>query len=103
MRIGLVTIVQQPVAYLPWGHNVRILDQVKSPVERQWYIEQTIANGWSRNILVLQIQSGLHGRQGRAIPDFTKTLPENLQSSLPTIEELEAELSRRAEGEPAGA
>ncbi|MBX7259446.1 MAG: PDDEXK nuclease domain-containing protein [Candidatus Hydrogenedentes bacterium] len=69
-------IVQQLVAQLPWGHNVRILDQVKSPAERQWYIEQTIANGWSRNILVLQIQSGLYQRQGRAITNFTKTLPE---------------------------
>jgi predicted nuclease of restriction endonuclease-like (RecB) superfamily len=69
-------IVQQLVAQLPWGHNVRILDQVKSPAERQWYIEQTIANGWSRNILVLQIQSGLYRRQGRAITNFTKTLPE---------------------------
>lgn len=69
-------IVQQLVAQLPWGHNVRILDQVKSPAERQWYIEQTIANGWSRNILVLQIQSGLYQRQGRATTNFTKTLPE---------------------------
>jgi predicted nuclease of restriction endonuclease-like (RecB) superfamily len=36
-----------------------LLDKVKAPAERVWYAEQTIANGWSRNILVMQIESGL--------------------------------------------
>src|SRR6266478_3665537 len=40
-------IVQQAVAQIPWGHNVRLLDLVKSPEERLWYAEQTIQNGWS--------------------------------------------------------
>ncbi len=57
-------IVQQPVAQLPWGHNVRLLDFVKNPEERLWYAEQTLANGWSRNVLVMQIESGLYQRQG---------------------------------------
>lgn len=58
--------VQQTVAQIPWGHNVRILDYVKNFIEREWYIRQTIANGWSRNILVLQIESKLYQRQGKA-------------------------------------
>lgn len=69
-------IVQQFVAQIPWGHNVRLLDHVKSSAERRWYVEQTIANGWSRNVLVLQIESGLYRRQGRALTNFKKALPE---------------------------
>ena len=68
-------LVQQVVAQIPWGHNVRILDYVKSPTEREWYIRQTIQNGWSRNILVHQIESGLYRRQGKALTNFTRTLP----------------------------
>jgi predicted nuclease of restriction endonuclease-like (RecB) superfamily len=67
-------IVQQLVAQLPWGHNVRLLDLVKKPEERLWYAEQTIQNGWSRNVLVMQIESGLYARQGRAITNFQATL-----------------------------
>jgi predicted nuclease of restriction endonuclease-like (RecB) superfamily len=66
--------VQQVVAQIPWGHNVRILDYVKDPTERDWYIRQTIQNGWSRNILVLQIESGLYRRKGKAITNFDRTL-----------------------------
>ena len=68
-------IVQQLVAQIHWGHNVRLLDYVKSPVERRWYAEQTIANGWSRNVLILQIESGLYRRQGKAISNFEVALP----------------------------
>ncbi|MBI5282429.1 MAG: DUF1016 domain-containing protein [Candidatus Solibacter usitatus] len=74
-------IVQQLVAQIPWGHNVRILDRLKSPEERLWYAQQTVANGWSRNVLVLQIESGLYRRQGRAATNFHRALP-NPQSDL---------------------
>jgi len=67
--------VQQVVAQIPWGHNLRILDYVKSSTEREWYIRQTIQNGWSRNVLVHQIESGLYRRQGKASTNFTRTLP----------------------------
>ena len=43
--------------------------------ERLWYAEQTIQNGWSRNVLVLQIESGLYRRQGKAVTNFQATLP----------------------------
>ncbi|NER49017.1 MAG: DUF1016 domain-containing protein [Symploca sp. SIO1A3] len=68
-------IVQQLVAQIPWGHNVRILDTVKEPKERLWYIQQTIENGWSRNVLVHQIESSLYQRQGDALTNFEQTLP----------------------------
>lgn len=67
--------VQQVVAQIPWGHNVRILEQVKDPATRLWYVQQTIENGWSRNVLTLQIESGLFERQGGAITNFEQTLP----------------------------
>lgn len=64
--------VQQVVAQIPWGHNVRILDAVKDLAEREWYIRQTIQHGWSRDVLVHQISSGLYHRQGKAITNFDR-------------------------------
>ncbi len=69
------TIVQQLVAQMPWGHNVRLLDNVKDPTEREWYIRKTIEHGWSRAILELQIESRLYQPQGKAVTNFTRTLP----------------------------
>lgn len=73
--------VQQLVAQIPWGHNIRILDKAKSQDEREFYIKGTINNGWSRNILSLQIESKLYERQGKAVTNFELTLPKH-QSDL---------------------
>src|SRR6202166_1549849 len=67
--------VQQVVAQLPWGHQVRILDTVKDAKLREWYIRQAVQGGWSRNVLVHQIESNLFDRQGHAQTNFDKTLP----------------------------
>jgi predicted nuclease of restriction endonuclease-like (RecB) superfamily len=67
--------LQQAVAKIPWGHNVRILDYVKDPDEREFYIQKTIERGWSRNILVHQIESDLYQRHGKAISNFDRTMP----------------------------
>src|SRR5271165_5773547 len=69
------TILQQLVAKLPWGHNVRLLDLVKSHEERLWYAHAAIENGWSRNVLVLHIESELYHRQGKALTNFERALP----------------------------
>jgi predicted nuclease of restriction endonuclease-like (RecB) superfamily len=69
------SIVQQLVAQIPWGHNVRLLDYVKNRREREWYIHKTIENGWSRNVLVHWIESDLYERQGKARTNFERTLP----------------------------
>jgi len=69
------SIVQQLVAQIPWGHNVRILDYLKDTSAREWYVRASIQNGWSRNVLVHQIESGLYHRQGKAAMNFTRTLP----------------------------
>lgn len=67
--------VQQVVALLPWGHNVRLLDAVKAPKQRAWYARQAIEHGWSRNVLINQIDSDLFARQGSALTNFSRTLP----------------------------
>jgi predicted nuclease of restriction endonuclease-like (RecB) superfamily len=53
------SIVQVPLAQLPWYHNLTLLEKVKTPEERLCYAETAIKNGWSRDILALQIESGL--------------------------------------------
>lgn len=69
------TIGQQPAAQLPWGHHMLLLDKVKDAQQRNFYMQKTIENGWSRVILSLQIKSGLYARQGGAITNFMATLP----------------------------
>ncbi|MCB0337571.1 MAG: DUF1016 family protein [Bdellovibrionales bacterium] len=68
-------IVQQAAAQIPWFHNCVLLNKVKIPEDRLWYVKQTIANGWSRNVLVHHIESGLINRQGQATANFEDTLP----------------------------
>lgn len=68
-------IVQQAAAQIPWFHNCILLDKVKEPPERLWYIQQTLESGWSRNVLIHQIESGLYRRQGQATTNFERALP----------------------------
>ncbi|WP_008318527.1 PDDEXK nuclease domain-containing protein [Leptolyngbya sp. PCC 6406] len=68
--------VDQVMANLPWGHNVRLLDALDDPEERLWYAQQAIAQGWSRNILLMQIEKGLYTPQNSAINNFERTLPQ---------------------------
>jgi predicted nuclease of restriction endonuclease-like (RecB) superfamily len=67
--------VQQVAAQMPWGHTMHLLDSVKPRIEREWYARQAIENGWSRNVLAHQIESGLFARRGRALTNFSRTLP----------------------------
>ena len=63
------------VAGLPWGHNIQLLSKLKDPAVRFWYAQKTQEHGWSRAVLVHQIETGLHERQGKAITNFRRTLP----------------------------
>jgi predicted nuclease of restriction endonuclease-like (RecB) superfamily len=67
--------VQQLVGRIPWGHNVVLLDRLKEPEERAWYAAQTVEHGWSRSVLVHQVESGLYQRRGRAVTNFERALP----------------------------
>ena len=77
--------VQQVVAQIPWGHNVVIMDKVLAEDERTWYLKECAENGWSRNVLVHQIESNLYARQATAdkISNFENRLPAP-QSELAT-------------------
>ncbi|MEM6255175.1 MAG: PDDEXK nuclease domain-containing protein [Cyanobacteria bacterium P01_D01_bin.156] len=75
-------MVQQVFSQIPWGHNVRLLDALKDPEERLWYARQTIEHGWSRNVLLMQIDQGAHIQtDSAAITNFERTLPPD-QSDL---------------------
>ncbi len=65
----------EAMAAIPWGHNVVLVEQVKALSERFWYARKVVENGWSRNVLVLWIESGLYERQGKAQTNFSRTLP----------------------------
>lgn len=69
--------VQQAVAQIPWGHITTLLDRVPKPAARAWYIDQIPLHGWSRNVLIHQIESGLYDRQAVAtkIANFERRLP----------------------------
>jgi predicted nuclease of restriction endonuclease-like (RecB) superfamily len=69
------TFVQEVLAQITWYHNITLLDKIRDADERLWYIRHTIEHGWSRNVLVHQIDSDLYNRQGKAQTNFSRTLP----------------------------
>ncbi len=69
-----IEFVQQVAAQIPWFHNCIIIDKINDTDERNWYIQQTIENGWSRNVLVMQIETDLKNRIGKADTNFKETL-----------------------------
>ena len=69
------------IKQIPWGHNQRIINKCKTIDEAIYYVNKTIDNGWSRNVLEHQIESGLYVREGKSITNFEKRLPA-LQSDL---------------------
>ena len=68
-------------AEIPWFHNVVLVEKLKNPAQRLWYAEKAVQHGWSRAVLVHQIELDLYGREGRAITNFSETLPP-IQSDL---------------------
>lgn len=68
--------MQQVVAQLPWGHNILIISKSQDLQEAQFYVQQTLENNWSRDILGLQIKSNLYYRKGKSITNFKRSLPE---------------------------
>lgn len=73
--------VQRVAALMPWFHNCVLLHKLTDRDERIWYARAAIRQGWSRAVLVHQIESGLHRRQGKALTNFDRSLPSS-QSEL---------------------
>jgi predicted nuclease of restriction endonuclease-like (RecB) superfamily len=70
-----LTVPPEPMASLPWFHNVLLIEKLKDPAERLWYAHKALEHGWTRAILDHQVDSGLYRRQGKAVTNFTRTLP----------------------------
>lgn len=67
--------VQAALAQLPWYHQLALLDKLRTADERCWYAAKAIENNWSRNVLVIQIETGLRERSGTAVTNFSTQLP----------------------------
>lgn len=75
-RVRHREIGPQAVDQLPWGHIRCLLDRFDNPQDLFWYTNKIVENGWSRNVLSLNIKTELHKREGKGISNFKKTLPE---------------------------
>lgn len=69
--------VQAVLAQLPWYHQLALLDKLDDGEARRWYAAKAIENNWSRNILVMQIETGLKERSGAAVNNFESRLPKS--------------------------
>jgi len=67
--------VQAVLAQLPWYHQLALLDKLTSPEARRWYAAKAIEHNWSRNVLVIQIETRLRERNGAAVTNFAASLP----------------------------
>jgi predicted nuclease of restriction endonuclease-like (RecB) superfamily len=78
-----LAVVPQPVALfdsavllaLPWGHHAELMTKIKDRGVRYWYMQAAIENGWSRNILLMQMETSAHQRIGQAATNFSRRLP----------------------------
>lgn len=67
--------VQAVLAQLPWYHQLALLDKLGAADERRWYAAKAIEHNWSRNVLVIQIETRLRERTGSAVTNFVDQLP----------------------------
>ena len=73
---GADTELATLLARIPWGHHIQIFTKCQSVDEARFYLAQTLEQGWSRDVLALQIKSKLYDRTGRAVTNFSRTLPQ---------------------------
>lgn len=68
-------MLPQHVALLPWGHLRLLLDRVKEPAARDWYLRAAVRDGWNRDVLGHMIEGKLYAREGKSLTNFSETLP----------------------------
>lgn len=111
-EIAKVAQVVPELFLIPWGHNRVIISKCKTIEEALYYVQNTLKNGISRSVLIHQIETNLYARDGKAITnnvvveyalkdinkplgiseyELTEVLPKEYKSSLPSIEEIEAQ------------
>jgi predicted nuclease of restriction endonuclease-like (RecB) superfamily len=76
----VIEILQQLIAKIPWGHNLLILNKLRDPAARLWYLQATARFGWSRDVLLNQIKAGAYERplKEKKTHNFELALPEHL-------------------------
>lgn len=67
-------IVQRPIAQLPWGHVIELLDKLDDQETRNWYAAKDAHHQWSRPMLAHQITTRLHEREAAAPSNFAGAL-----------------------------
>lgn len=65
-----------PIAKVSWSHHIVLMDKTKSPEERNYYLQRTITEGWSKRVLTHKIEQKLFESQGSLPNNFDVTLPE---------------------------
>lgn len=70
-----IEIVQRTVAQIPWRSNITLLDKIKEPELRLWYAQKTLEHGFGKDMLVFQIETKLHQREGNAVSNFKTSFP----------------------------
>ena len=62
---------------IPWGHHKVLIDKcINNQSKALFFVRKTIENGWSRNMLLNALDTDLYERHGKALNNFTRTLPE---------------------------
>jgi len=107
-------ILPQAVAEIPWGHNVVLIEKVKDPAQRLWYAAKAVEQGWSRDMLALQIGLILCRAKNRIIAEYAlrdlhkpigvsdyvtrlvASLPKEIQGSVPSVKEIESGIAPAA-------
>jgi predicted nuclease of restriction endonuclease-like (RecB) superfamily len=68
---------QNDLFSIPWGHHCIIMNKCSDSGEKAlFYVHETVKNGWSRSVLLNCLDSNLYERQGKALTNFTETLPD---------------------------
>jgi len=68
-------VCSQAVSKLPWGHNLELIYKLDDPAPRLWCARSAIEHGWSRKVLEHHIATGRYEREGKALTNFSRTLP----------------------------
>ena len=77
MEAKLIASIMRDLFSVPWGHHRYIIDKCKGDAKKAlFYVHQTVENGWSRNMLLNFLDTDLYERQGKALTNFQRTLPE---------------------------
>ena len=81
--------VQVPLAQITWYHHISMFPKVKDNILRAFYITESALQGWSRDIMLMQIGDGYHKK--------VKSLPNNFADTLPP---LKSDLAKAAFKDP---